>query len=34
VLKKSGKTDEETMQVLAEKVAAWAGKGWPTHVEV
>ncbi len=34
VLKKSGKTDEAVRRELAEKVAAWAGKGWPTHVEL
>jgi predicted alpha/beta-hydrolase family hydrolase len=34
VLKRSGKTDEEVMRELVEKVAAWAGKRWPTHVEV
>jgi uncharacterized protein len=34
VLKKSGKTDEGVRRELAETVAAWAGKDWPTHVEV
>src|SRR5712692_1399452 len=34
VLKKSGKTDEEVMRELVEKVAAWAGKDWPTRVEL
>ena len=34
VLKKSGKTDEGVMREMVEKVAEWAGKGWPTHVEV
>jgi len=34
VLKKSGKTDEGVRRELAENVAAWAGKGWPTRVEV
>jgi uncharacterized protein len=34
VLKRSGKTDEEVMRELVEKVAAWAGKRWPTRVEV
>jgi uncharacterized protein len=34
VLKKFGKTDEGVRRELADKVAAWAGKGWPTPVEV
>ncbi len=34
VLKKSGKTDEGVMWEMVEKVAAWAGKGWPTRIEL
>lgn len=34
VLKKSGKTDEGVMREMAEKVAAWAEKGWPTRIEL